>query len=413
MDIIKDMNPKGVAFSVIAIIVLIGVLGLSIWSGYQLSIGSRYSSTYGDMSKQDAASFKMKSVKKDLEQALKFSANQAMIKVAANGGTESTTFWSCSQGSKNFVPRSTFLPSPEEVKSAVSSATLNYFNAFISSVNEEHKLFEIDVNLPKYSCVGTFDKGESVCSNDDSSDCENFWSTATAKSKIEIHKPVYISESDEIKAYIDNNRFFWIYYRLYNDYDDSFIQNYVCRGDIWRGGVEPRITSALDELCKHYKNELFDKDESGNPYVNCSYEILCFEERNPNACLNSECSRGEFTEADCEPPILKLSGYNSKTVNSKNSKTIYFEEECVPETTRIEWRGKDELRFRIKLTDNKYNIFGMRKDPIKLVWIINGIVEIDHTQCPIVWDETTNCPSGPPLPGPPEPQIPQPPKIGT
>ncbi|NCS71594.1 MAG: hypothetical protein GW780_05560, partial [Candidatus Aenigmarchaeota archaeon] len=78
---------KGVSFSVIPIIALLGVLALSIWAGYQLSIGSSYNKRYGDVFSEDPAVFKMETVKKILEDALKFSAQDKSIEIAANGGT--------------------------------------------------------------------------------------------------------------------------------------------------------------------------------------------------------------------------------------------------------------------------------------------------------------------------------------
>jgi len=389
------MYSKGISFSIIAIIAFLGILGLSIWSGYQLSVGSRYSSTYGDISKQDAASFKMETVKKDLEQGLKFSANQAAIKVAANGGTGSTTFWSCS-------PNPVGLPTPEEVKSALSNEALDFFNAFISNAVSGGELFEIKADIPTYSCVGTFDNGEDVCSEDDSSGCEGFWSSGTGESEIEIHEPSYMVESDEVITYVDKNRFFWIYYKLYNDYNlDSFIQNYVCQGPIPKGQVKARLISALDAVCEHYKNELFDG------YVDCSYEILCFEEMNPMTCLNTPCFRDEFVETDCgaPTPTIKMSGNVVKTT-SGDSNIVYLQEDvtttiCIPQVISRQYNGEDSLRFRITLTDNKYNIFTMRTEPVKLIWRINGVVDIDHSQCPIVWEETIGCSTGTAVIGPP------------
>ncbi|NCO97318.1 MAG: hypothetical protein COY38_02385 [Candidatus Aenigmarchaeota archaeon CG_4_10_14_0_8_um_filter_37_24] len=364
---------KGVSFSVIPIIALLGVLALSIWAGYQLSIGSSYNKRYGDVFSEDPSVFKMETVKKILEDGLKFSAQDASLEIAANGGTGSTTFWYCAYEDK--------IPTPEEVKYHFSNLIKTSLNAYAKNSNAGD-LFEINVDIPEYTCTGVYDNGESKCSSRDSSECEDFWVTATGNSQIILKEPNVLKEDDSISAIIPQNRFWWIYYRLYDDYNGNSvheqIQNSVCvpGESINRGEVRGRIESALNEVCRRYENSVLDG------YVDCSYEIDCFFEMDGSRnCLNTLCSREPFNEELCDSPeVVRVAG---KT-NDNDVEKVFFQD-CTPYREDHSYSDTDWLRFRIVLKDSKYNIPSMSKDLKNLVWKIQGAIIIDYNQCPIEW----------------------------
>ncbi|MBL7170045.1 MAG: hypothetical protein ISS48_03425 [Candidatus Aenigmarchaeota archaeon] len=402
------MSRKGISFSIIPIIALLGVLGLSIWAGYQLSVGSEYVGGYGDIG--DPEVFKMETVKKILEDGLKFSAQDASLEIAANGGTDSTTFWYC--GGEGTVP------TPEEVKYYFSETIRSGLNAYVDNSKSGGELFEIDVDIPKYTCVGVYDNGISECSSLDSSGCEDFWVTGTGYFQIILNEDPTITEEDSISALILQNRFFWIYYSLYQEYLsgnslDSLIQDAVCdpNGDgvideeekkRMKDGIEDRIKTALKNICEHYENELFT-----DGYVDCSYEIDCFFERegedSPCYKLNSQCVRDEFTQGLCGAPEVRVSG----KVEGGEGKKIFFNGPCVPEYKTRFYDETDYLRFRIVLEDRKYKIPSMTRTLRNLVWKVHGVVPIDYSDCPIEWTVDVN-PTAGPEPGPPGP-APQPP----
>ena len=123
---------KGLSFSVIPLIALLGVLSLTIWSSYQLSIGSKYSQTYSEINKPDTSSFKIETIKNILKQGLIYSSTQSSLEVAERGGTSyPITFWYCN---KMVNP-----PKIEEVNSAVSELSLGYLNNYIENSKKEGK----------------------------------------------------------------------------------------------------------------------------------------------------------------------------------------------------------------------------------------------------------------------------------
>ena len=376
---------KGVSFSVIPIIALLGVLALSIWAGYQLSIGSSYNKRYGDVFSEDPAVFKMETVKKILEDALKFSAQDKSIEIAANGGTRAETFWYC-----GYVER---VPTPEEVKYHLSESIKSNLNAYIKSSEDEDQFFEIEVDIPKYTCAGAYENGESKCSSRDSSGCEDFWATATGNSQITLKEPNFLKEDDSISALALKNRFFWVYYKLYQDHKDGFsirdlVQKEVCiPGEkIDRGVMLERIRSALEKVCNYYENVVFN-----DLYIDCSYDLMCFNEMQPSMCLNSMCDRGPFTEGLCDSPnALRVSGMSEKITG----KIIYFEgeEECDKWIDRYYYEN-DDFRFQIRIKDSKFKIPTIEKELKNLIWEINGIISIDHSECPIYWKEYIPCPT--------------------
>ena len=158
---------KGMSFSVVGIIALLGVLGITIWSASQLSIGSKYSSTYTEITKEDAAIFKLETVKRVLQDDLIFASRQAALDTAIRGGTlMPATFWYCNG---KITP-----PLPDEVNYALSDTAVNYLRAYVNTSKEKGKLLDINVSIPKYTCVGVYDPGEASCDIKDSSKCEYF-----------------------------------------------------------------------------------------------------------------------------------------------------------------------------------------------------------------------------------------------
>ena len=391
------MSNKGISFSVIPIIALIGVLALSIWSGYQLSIGSSYRESFGEISKEDETIQKLELVKNMLTRDLSFSSIQAALDIAGNGGTDSLTYWYCSYP----MP-----PEPDEVESAMSRVTLDYLNSYIKTIKEpDSPLFEIDPSIVEYTCVDVFNPIESKCDRQDSTDCEKFATSAVAEpdSKIEIKHPVYVSDDDDIEVRMDDIRFYWLYYRLYNDFRLKDHSQYIlpkvippgcecyilddqgklipvdpedhtdCIPGFLPGSIKPQIEQGLREICNHY-NDIFDD------YVTCSWEIDCFSENNLE-CLGSECIRSPNPEICDTAPTVYLQGSPEADIQESSSGSV---------------------RFKITLEDGKYKIPSEEREFQNLIWNINGALQLKYNDCPvlvIIGGTKDNGSQEPPTPG--------------
>ncbi|RLD97464.1 MAG: hypothetical protein DRI92_05610, partial [Aquificota bacterium] len=249
-------------YSVVVIIALLGVLGTVLWSTYQISfggLGSGLGANTIEEFKREAAATKLDVAKMFLQQDLTFSTIQSALKIAANGGTEKETYWFCGD---EYIP-----PEPEEVIYALSSAGLNNMQSYVSNLREKGGLVDLGVNVSDYNCMGIYDPGEDVCDRKDSSECEYLWATATGDNIIEVKDPVYMADADNLVAYFGSNRFYWIYWRLYNyNYTEDIqkkIQNSI------KGCVDNtkeliiKVKKILEGICDHMENDLFDS------YVDC------------------------------------------------------------------------------------------------------------------------------------------------
>jgi len=414
------MSRKGISFSIIPIIALIGVLGLSIWAGYQLSIGSSYRDVFIGISEEDEVIQKLELVKNMLTRDLSFSSIQAALDIAGNGGTESLTYWYCGYP----IP-----PEPDEVEYAMSNVILDYLNAYVYTINEEDVLFEIEPTIPEYTCVGIFNPRESKCNKQDSRDCEKFATSAVAEpdSIIEIHEPVYVSDDDDLEAHIDDIRFYWIYYRLYNDFRLKDHSQYILPNIIppgckcyvldnqgklieideyinkrWqelidigcvdndRNPITPPPNPDCPAMIAEVQSDIDDKQancvwgflpgsirpqiEQGlreicdhyndifDNYVTCNWKIECFSETKLE-CLSSECVRSANPEICDTAPKVYLQGSPEADI-------------------RESWSGS--VRFRIILEDEKYKIPSEERDFQNLIWNINGALQWRYNDCPIL-----------------------------
>jgi hypothetical protein len=384
---------KGASFSVIPIIALIGVLGLAVWAGYQLSVGSPRGSTSGDITEQDKAIQNLEVVKNALSAGLEFSSTQAALDIAENGGTESTTYWYCSAWPSP--------PEPDEVESAMTQMSLDYLNSYIDTLQDEedNSLYEIEPIIPPYTCVGVADPDQENCNDPQNSiNCEKFAFSASGEpqSEIEISEPVYVSDDADLEAYIDDNRFYWLYYNLYEDYTmfqdhsqyiteeiaegcECFVETenglveveeYIsqhpelteiekdelrsnCLWGLRPGTVEISVEEGLQTVCEHY-DEIFDE------YVSCDWEVLCLDSANVGRCLDSECVRSGYPEiCDTAPPI-SLQGGTVQTVT------------------------QGSVRFKVSLEDSKYLIASRERTNQKLVWNLNGAIQLEYNECPLL-----------------------------
>jgi hypothetical protein len=349
---------KGIAYSVIVIIALLGVLVLTAWSYNQLTSGSKYGGTISDVGKKDIAISKLETAKRFLTLDLTFASQDSSLDVAVSGGTMGGgTFWYC-EGAP--TP-----PEPEEVAYALSNKSLSMMNAYIEGLKGSDMEKE-GVTVTKYGCVGIYDPGVSLCTLKDSSKCEYFQSTATQGGLIEVnYQGEHVSYSGDLSSDNNGNRFYWIYHKLYKDTKDnkpmSIIADSVrnqCRGP---QTMEEKVEVGIKALCAHYE-QLFDS------HVKCTYEIKCLSASNPTSCLNQDCTVKSKTPSLC---------YNSASALSGDFDIRELLSGGVVQAQGLPVAG---LELKITLTDNKFNI-ASSKGLQPLIWNIWYVMSIAQQQC--------------------------------
>jgi len=350
---------KGIAYATIVIVALTGILMLSLWSYNQLATGSGYSFAYQQRTKEDIANSNLEIAKRFLTQDLVYSAQEASFDIAANGGTGATTYWYCTDP----IP-----PTSEEVNYALGSSSQSFLNAYVQGL-EESKIAESQLSVTEYGCAAVKDPGKSNCMGT-SANCESFKMIATDGGAIEVKTPAQVTYSGNLDANINSNRFYWLYYKLYDDTKKNMLLQ-VISNSLRDQCTGPQTTTqklevAIKEACKHYE-ELF-KELPQN--VKCEYEIKCINTENPVSCLNFDCKRPEFDKSFCYD-TLSASGQSSfgDMLGGIGGKIVEAQSSSIA-----------GINLKIKLTDNKYNIptsKGMRP----LVWNVWAALNIGRQEC--------------------------------
>jgi len=250
---------KGISYSTVVILALLGILLVSIWSYTQLSSGSQYSGTYTSRSNQDIAVSRLELAKRFLTQNLIFSSQASSLAVAANGGTQfPNTYWYCGG---NPTP-----PELGEVQYALSNKTLSLLNAYVDTIPDS-ELAKSGVQVSDYGCTGVYDPGHTDCMNQDSSTCESFQTTGTEGGTIQVTTPSPVQYSGDITADNTNNRFWWMYYRLFDDAQNNGLPRAMAAGVRASCNQANREQVALDAACQHFETLLAEPD--GTRYVKC------------------------------------------------------------------------------------------------------------------------------------------------
>jgi len=284
---------KGVAFSTLVVLALVGILLVSVWSYSQLATGSRIAGIITQRGPQDEAINVLELTKQFVTQNLKFAASSASVEVAANGGTSQKTYWYCNDEA---TP-----PQLKEVQFALSNLSLDFMNAYTSTLSES-ELKNFGVTVSPYGCIGLADPGKENCLKKGSSNCDSFTATATQGGLIEVSQPAYVSYGSDLASDVAANTFFNFYYKLYKDTLESGLTRSIAAGlrESCPGptlNAQQRLQFALQKACDHYE-ALFEEPD-GKRYVKCSFELLCVDTVNPTACTNVNCKRPEFNQQLC------------------------------------------------------------------------------------------------------------------
>lgn len=360
---------KGIAYSTVVIVALLGVLLVSIWSYTQLSSGAQYSGTYSSRTNQDIAVSRLENAKRLLAQDLGFSSQSASVDIASNGGTQySTTYWYCDDQP---TP-----PEANEVNFAVSNTTLSYMNAYVSSVPNS-SLAQIGVLVSNYGCVGVYDPGKLNCMQQDSSNCQGFQTSGTQGGNIQVIQPSPVQYTGSITADANSNRFYWIYYKLYDDTKNSGLLSSIATGlrdscNTATQNADGRLQFALTKVCNHYETLLADPD--GTKYVKCQMQILCENTANPVSCVNTPCQRPQFDQSLCWQSVSQ-SAYNDKSLSESD-----FINNLGGKIAQAQGGAFAGIRIKVSLTDTKFNI-PSSQGLQPLVWNLWAQTQIQNQEC--------------------------------
>ena len=370
---------KGVAFSTIAILALVGILLVSIWAYGQLATGSRFGASITQRQPQDIAISRLELAKQFLTQNLKFSSSSASVEIAANGGTQvPKTYWYCNDKA---IP-----PELEEVKYSLSNSSHNFLSAYISTLSES-ELENLGVTVSPYECVGIDDPGQSNCLLKDTSHCESFTSTGTQGGLIEVSDPAYVSYGGDLASDVSTDRFFMFYYKLYKDTKESGLTRSIAQGlresCTQRGAPSvQRLQFALQKACDHFE-ALFEEPD-GKRYVECEYEILCIDTVNPTACTNVNCERPAFSKQLCWEKAS-----SSPQVSVDLSGLQNFFDGIGGKTVSAQGASFGGIEIIFHLTDTKYKV-SSAQGPVNLVWNLNAVLNVANQECrPIDTDNTS------------------------
>jgi hypothetical protein len=353
---------KGIAYATIVIVALSGVLLLSLWSYNQLATGSGYSYSYQQRTKEDMANTNLELTKRFLTQDLVFSSQEASINIAANGGTQATTYWYCPDPQP---------PTIQEVNFALGNLSQNYMNSYVEALKDT-KMGESDLTVTQYECAAITDPGKANCMGS-SETCESFKTTATEGGTIEIKTPAKATYSGNIDANMNSNRFYWLYYKLYDDAMNNMLLRVIsdsvraqCTGP---NTMAQKLEIAIKEACKHYE-QLFAEVPQ---YVKCEYEIKCLSTDNPVSCLNFDCTRPAFDKEFCY-------NTNANSVSAAAKDNFPAIDGIGGKIVEAQGASIAGINLKIKLTDTKYNI-PTSKGMKPLVWNIWAALDIGRQEC--------------------------------
>ena len=338
-----NMNKKGVAYSVVAIVALLGVLGVAIWSAYQLSVGG-VGPTVTKRTAEDMAVAKLENTKLLVGQALRFGAMESSMQVASQGGTkEAVTYWYC-----NGEPTP---PELEEVEFAISNKSLAYVNAYIKTLKDDEEFKKMGVEVSEYDCVGIYPPEKDVCLVED---CEHF-DTGVSGGFIDVKEPAKATYSSGIETTEYPTRFWTHYYRLYDFFKSKKIFNIIINSIQGQcPGPDPMIKKArvaMEDVCDQIE-QLLDPE-----YVECKVIELC--EPDDVSCLNAPCER-YFDEELCFKKAIFSGG-----------------EEQFP-GERISAQGEGvTMRVKFEITDHKFK--PLAKEDVQ--WNLYAVFEIGETEC--------------------------------
>lgn len=339
-------NMRGIDITVIGIVAFLGIAAMVGWIIYQGSVGTERARGIIGSTQTGKAFTKLENVKRIMTQNLVFSAHQASLRVAAQGGSyTSQRYWMCGENSA---------PTENEVLFALSNASSGIMHAYVNNTQGMG-----NVSVSGYDCVAVHDPGGEKCSSKSSLECETFLASAST-GRIDITEPERLSYEGSLQNDLGSNRFFWLYHRLKKVFDANRFKGWVI-ADVREHCTEPttdaeKISAAIDYACEQLQNQ-FDQ------YVNVTCKKICIE--GDMTCLNN---------MPCEIPELKQDlCYESKQSLKSPEKTE------TPEKLSLQ-AATGSFGINIEIKDEKYGIPGVEGELEPMVWNLKAVTSVPQIE---------------------------------
>ncbi|MFH0832485.1 MAG: hypothetical protein V1900_02055 [Candidatus Aenigmatarchaeota archaeon] len=318
---------KGLEFLSMA---MVGFLAAAVVLGWSMTQVGMQTSTAAKTPADEAAST-MDKAKKSLSDSLMLASHQSSLEVAAAGGSLSgERVWICNGAS---TP-----PEPNEVRYSMSEKTKTIANSFIDAFNGKMD----GVTATKYSCVKVFEPGAEKCGIRSSASCESWFNSAmggTITVKGDEYRMLY---DGDITADTISNRFWWMYYNLYNTVKSNIMQQTMT-------GALQCIPVPGPEQARNAINAAVTMLQGQfDSFVRCEVEYECGPGGTAN-CMNYPCPTAFDKNLCYEPGEIGLQGSNG-------------------------------ARIAIKCTDTKFKI-PSQEGTENLVWVIKATVAPTGTAC--------------------------------
>jgi len=311
-------NFKGITYSVIVTVALVGILGALIGMSYQSSIGSRVGGSIVEKASQDVSDQKLENTKATIAGALKFGTMLSALDVAAQGGTaDSLTYWEC-----NGEPQP---PELNEVLFALSNTSIQYFNSYLKTLKKDLK--EKFINVSECDCVAIKPPKKEICMNED---CSSFGSGAKDE-KIKVTFPTNTSYDGDIEVDISPIRFWMFYYRLYDFFKNNKLLQVIQKSMLANCPEDALVKYeiAYQDVCRDLIKELSRHDSPGG--VECKTikseyegddhtEILC-----THKYIDCRIVETGAPHTDCERDPREDICFSKKDYMQGNNKGILIE----------------------------------------------------------------------------------------
>lgn len=336
---------RGIDISAVGIVALLGISVFLGWGVSQLSTGLGTSTEISETTSQGTIFAELENTKRSVTQDIVFSAHQASLAVAAQGGSYvAQRYWMCGEPQP---------PEPEEVLYAMSEKTGEILEAYVN----ETSLKEKGIDIYGYDCSAIYEPGVEKCLGKDSSQCESF-SPSAIDGKIELAEGnAKISYKGDLMEDADSNRFWWLYYNLYDAIKDDMFRSWVAEDmqadcpDV-TPSVE-KIDGGIEYACEKLKRAFDDYVE-----VECAPTCL----KGDMSCLNSECA----------PPEVPPACYSEMSFDSDKASA----------EEKLSFQGvSGSAGIEVTITDNKFNIPGPDASLEPLVWTLELVTNFDGQEC--------------------------------
>jgi len=320
---------KGVAYSVIAIVALVGILAVLGGLSYQSTVGSGVSESDSLRVAQDDSTQKLEYTKGMVLQNVRFSTLSATLDITKNGGTtDPETYWTC-----NNVPQPV---TSAEFMAAISNGSLQYMIPYIEALKKEPSLVAKDITLSDPECMSVDLPEGSACNH---LNCDYFGS-GVADETLDVSSPVVTSYKGPLNVNdVGPVRAVHFHNVLYNFFENNEILQVMSTSMAAECPQSElvKLQIAMEDVCDELKKRL---DPDNPEYIICEMKLIpaphtdCTRLKKESTCFSGiSLQSGNERAALLHLEDLKYEPLGDATHMEWNIKMVF--EEDVPECTPI------------------------------------------------------------------------------